>query len=527
LYRKLHGLDFLTADFAIAENFQPMNRSCFQVPTSPSRLHARIPQASPIAALLAVLLAAAPPSTGAEPLNLELPDMGDPTGTLFTAQQEHALGEAFFRNLHNRVEIEEDPEITDYIQSLGQKLVENSDTPSQPFHFFVVIEPAINAFAGPGGYIGVNSGLILTTEAESELASVLAHEIAHVTQRHLYQAFQAAGRLSLPTAAAMLAAVLIGAKTGSGQLSQAAIMAASAASAQYQINFTRDNEAEADRVGMKILAASHFDPRSMPTFFERMQQSTRFAGRDIPEFLLTHPVTVSRISDTRGRAEQYPYRQFPDSFTYQIIKAKLHVRTARNPQESVTYFTSISDLGTQEQQDVARYGLAQALIAQGKIEAGKPLLEELIRHYPEQSQFYNALAGAELESKNYSAVLTVFDAALKRFPNNRALHLNLARTLLRTGQAAEARRRLQEYLFRFPATPEIYALLAQACSQLGNEADSHRFLAEHYYAQGQTRAAILQLKLAQKSPGRNFQTDSAIEERLKELLEEEKEQREH
>jgi len=172
-----------------------------------------------------------------------------------------------------------------------------------------VLENDINAFAGPGGYIGVNSGLILMTEAESELASVIAHEIGHVTQRHLFRAAEAAGRLSIPTMAATLAAILLG--TQSPAMGQAAIMAIQAGSVQFQINFTRENEEEADRVGMQTLANSQFDPRSMPTFFERLQQSTRYYGQNIPEFLRTHPVTASRISDTRGRAETYPYKQYP------------------------------------------------------------------------------------------------------------------------------------------------------------------------------------------------------------------------
>ena len=231
---------------------------------------------------------------------IELPDIGDPTGVIMTAQQETELGEAFYRNLHAQMHIDADPEIKNYIQSLGDKLAANSDNPQQRFTFFVVDENVINAFAGPVGFIGVNSGLILLTEQESELASVIAHEISHVTQRHLFQTFQAATRMAIPNAIAMLGAALIGAKAG-GSGAMAAMMAAQGMSAQYQINFTRDNEVEADRVGMQILSKSEFDPRSMPEFFERMQQSTRFVGNRIPEFLLTHPVTTARISDTRDR----------------------------------------------------------------------------------------------------------------------------------------------------------------------------------------------------------------------------------
>ena len=229
---------------------------------------------TPAAITLAISLALYPSTQQAlEIAKIELPDMGDSSGTLITAEEEKELGEAFFRSLHSQINISQDAEIQEYIQTIGQKLVASSDAPSHPFHFFVVMENDINAFAGPGGYIGVNSGLLTITEAESELASVMAHEIAHITQRHLYRAAEAQGRLSIPSMAAMLAAILLG--TQSPALGQAAILAIQAGGVQFQINFTRENEAEADRVGMQNLAGSQFDPRSMPIFFERLQQSTR------------------------------------------------------------------------------------------------------------------------------------------------------------------------------------------------------------------------------------------------------------
>ena len=286
----------------------------------------------PSAITLALSLALFPaPQQAVEINKIELPDMGDSSGTLITPAEEKEFGEAFFRSLHSQISINQDAEIQQYIQSIGQKLVANSDEPSHPFHFFVVMENDINAFAGPGGYIGVNSGLILMTEAESELASVMGHEIAHVTQRHLFRAAEAQSRLSIPTIAGTLAAILLG--TQAPALGQAAIMAIQAGSVQFQINFTRENEEEADRVGMQILSSSHFDPRSMPTFFERLQQSTRYSGQAIPEFLRTHPVTASRISDTRGRAETYPYKQYPDSLDYQLTKAKIRVLTTTDTAE--------------------------------------------------------------------------------------------------------------------------------------------------------------------------------------------------
>lgn len=464
-------------------------------------------------------------SSGDKRQDIQLPEIGDPSGTIITPLQEKALGEAFFRSLHNQLSINQDPEITDYIQAIGQKLAANSDNPSQPFHFFVVTEPDINAFAGPGGYIGVNSGLILTSEEESELASVLAHEIAHVTQRHLYQTFQAAGRMALPMAAAMLAAVLLGAKAGSGQMSQAAIVAAQAANMQYQINFTRDNEAEADRVGMQTLSRSEFDPRAMPNFFEKMQQSTRFAGHALPEFLLTHPVTVSRISDTRGRAEKFPYRQYPDSFAYQLIRAKLRVQTAPSPKLALTYFQAVANQGTPQQQDVHRYGLALALVANMKVKDGQQILKELAAKYPEQAQFINALAQSAVDSRDYATALRLYEQALQRFPSNRALRLNYTKALLATGNARKAKGPLEDMVHESSVSPEVYNLMGQCYAALGRDAESHRYIAEAYYANGQTRAAILQLRIARGLAGKDFYVNAVIDERLKTFIAEEEEKR--
>ncbi len=461
----------------------------------------------------------------AEMPNIELPEIGDPTAVIMSAQQEQELGAAFFRNLHGQMQINTDPEINDYIQSLGDRLTINSDTPGQTYTFFVVNENVINAFAGPGGYIGVNSGLILLTEEESELASVLSHEISHVTQRHLFQTFQAASRMAIPMAIAMLGAAIIGAQAG-GNGAMAAMMAAQGLNAQYQINFTRDNEVEADRVGMQIMSKSEFNPRSMPEFFERMQQSTRFAGNRVPEFLLTHPVTVSRISDTRDRAEHFPYRQYPDSLTYQLMKAKIRVVTAPSPRNALEYFTTMRDRGTQQQQDVYAYGLALAEARLGMNEKARATLQRLVQRYPGQSHVTNALGEIEMEAKNFHRATQLYEAALQRFPDNQAMTLNYARSLLNLNQAPKTRRLLHDYLKHHRPTPDLYELMAETYSKLGEEGESHRYYAEGYYLLGQTKSALLQLQLAKRQSGTNFYLNSIIDERMAQWQNEEKSQKE-
>jgi predicted Zn-dependent protease len=467
----------------------------------------------PTAITLALSLALfAAPQQAVETNKLNLPDMGDSSGTLITPAEEIEFGEAFFRYLHTQSTINEDAEIQDYIEALGQRLVTNSDAPSHPFHFFVVMENDINAFAGPGGYIGVNSGLILMTEAESELASVVGHEIAHVTQRHLFRAAEAAGRLSIPTAAATLAAILLG--TQSPAMGQAAIMAIQAGNVQFQIDFTRENEEEADRVGMQTLAASHLDPRSMPTFFERLQQSSRYYGQAIPEFLRTHPVTASRISDTRGRAETYPYKQYSDSLAYQLTKAKIRVITTNDTSDVHKYFQAKINQGTTEQKTVARYGLGLITLNEQKYKEAEDIFQALAKQYPEQPQYATALARCAVESKNFVTALERYKKLIDQFPDNAAIKLEYISTLLKTGATDLARKNLVALSPKTQQSPIYWQFMAQVYSNLKQPAESHRYLAEYYYSMGQTKDAILQIRLAQESSGLNFQLSSILNERL-------------
>ena len=452
---------------------------------------------------------------------IELPEMGDSSGTLISPAQEQELGAAFFRSLHGRIKINQDAEIQQYIHSIGRQLVENSDLPSYPFHFFVVLDNQINAFAGPGGYIGINSGLLILTESESELASVMAHEIAHVTQRHLYRAFEAASKLSIPTAAATLAAILIG--TQSPALGQAALIAIQAGSVQFQINFTRDNEKEADRVGMKTLSNSNFNPRSMPIFFERLQQSTRYFGRNIPEFLRTHPVSSARISDTRGRSNKYPYKQYPDTQGYLLTRAKLRVITSSDKNITLKYFKSREHQGTKDQRAIARYGMGLIHIDSQKFSKANKIFQQLAIAYPNQPQYAYAIAKTAVEAQQYKKALSLFKKSSIRFPSNNAIKVEYISTLLKAGKPKKAKMILETLNYPSRNQPFYFELLAQTYADLDQAAESHRYLAEYYYLVGYTKIAILQINLAKKAKGINFYLQAILNERLNFFLAEEKE----
>ncbi len=445
--------------------------------------------------VLVVSLILAPGSPSSLSFADGLPDIGDTTSTFMSADEERRRGEAFMRQIRATLKIIEEPEIVEYVESLGFRLASSSDSPSQEFTFFVVEDPSINAFAAPGGFIGINTGLILATETEGELAAVLAHEIAHVTQRHLARAYEAASKMSIPTGAAVLAAIILGAQNS--QVTEAAIVAAAAGSVQSQINFTRAHEKEADRVGIQTLAQAGFNPRSMPAFFERLQQATRYYDSDLPEFLQTHPVTHARIADSMARAETYPARQDTGRSAYRLVQAKLRVMQSSPPQ-AINYFREKLKDASAEDTSALRYGYVLALLADSQLDESRVQLDILLKDDPERLPYLLALAKHDLARGNTGQAVAIHANAFKLFPYNYPLTIRYAEALLQDQQADQARSLLEEYSRRKKPTLLLYQLLARVEEASGQVVNAHQSLAEYYYLIGETASAIEQLKIALK-----------------------------
>jgi beta-barrel assembly-enhancing protease len=462
--------------------------------------------------LIRITLAAALLGTAALPFShadlAGLPSMGDTAGQLISPEQEKQFGESFMRQIRRSGKLVQDPELNDYIQNLGYQLAAASDAPGYGFTFFLVDDTSINAFAGPGGYIGVHTGLLLAARNESELAGVLAHEIAHVTQRHLLRAYEAAQRMSLPTAAALIAAILIGSQDG--QAGQAALVGIQAASAQYQINFTRANEHEADRVGIQTLARAGIDPRGMPDFFERLHQQTRLYGSRLPEFLSTHPVTTNRIAETAARAEALAGGR-RDSLGFQLARVRLQVGSSTQPRELVADYEARADsLGEAE-----RFGYALALWRVGDPDGARRELSKLRRHNPDRLGYPLNLARLELEQNQPARALALYEELLDLNPGNVTVTRAYAAALISQGQVIRARDLLASLIQRGETRqPELYRLLAEAAGKAGRQRESHEATAEYYYLNGQTHAAIDQLELALQVPGLDFYDNARISARL-------------
>jgi len=469
--------------------------------------------------ILSLALAAHGAPAGAQVPGNDLPDIGNPASTTLSISEEYRIGLAILRELRQAGRIVEDPEVNEYLQSLGLRLASEAHEGGYRFTFFAVKDGAINAFALPGGFIGVHAGLVTATRSEGELAGVLAHEIAHVTQRHIARSLQQAGRSNLAAAAAILAAVLIGATTGMpGDAMMGTISAAQGLAAQQQINFTRANETEADRVGVGVLAAAGFDPQAMPDFFQTMQQRAGSTGRNIPELLRTHPVTTERIAETRDRASRMAAEPRADSASYGLIRKRLHLQSLP-PETRFRELYAGAASADRPASDADVYGRALALARAGDFEPAIGLLTGLRDRRPELTLYHAALGQVQLEAGRITAARATLERALRLFPRSVPVTMRYAETLLRTGDAKRAHTVLLDLFNNVPPTPEQARFTAVAANAAGDVADAYYYLSEYHVMNGDLPLALDQLRMAQAVPGINSVQRERFDARIRELQE--------
>ncbi len=437
----------------------------------------------------------------ADDIDDNLPDIGSPADAVLSKQQEMQIGRSIYKSLRDAGTIVTDPEIQEYIQDVGQKLAAQARNGGFQFRFFVVEDPAINAFALPGGYIGVHSGLIMATKNESELAGVIAHEISHVTQRHISRAIYANQRMSILTMATMLGAILVGATTGNADVIQGGVLGAQSLAAQQQINFTRENEYEADRVGVGVLAAAGFDPYGMPSFFETLARQTGSLAAQAPEFLRTHPVTVNRIAETRERAAEYPPADVQQSTGYFITRARLELLTSQTPEKALEYFLGQRDNPERVSDPGTEYGIALARLELGQHQQALQMFKAMVAANPEVIPYHTGLAAAQLAAGDWRAAEKTYQNAMRLFPRNRPLTIRYAEALMQNDQPEEAHRILLDLYNQVPPTAEQVRQLALAASAAGDTADAHFYMAESHLLNGELVLASDQLRLALSIPG--------------------------
>lgn len=456
------------------------------------RRRAGLPKGLAAGLLLALIaLGATAPIAGP----LDLPDIGSPSDAVMTRGAEQRLGKAFMRKVREALPVSDDPLLTDYLETLGKELIAADRGAGGQFNFFLIDQPVVNAFAGPGGHIGVYSGLILASETEDELAAVMAHELAHVTQRHLMRSLEDQGRLSLPATALMVAAAILGAQV-SADAGFAALTGIQAAAIQHQINFTRDNEKEADRIGIATLANAGRDPYAMAGFFERLSKTSRSQQNNAPEFLRTHPVNSSRIADALGRADEYGARQRPDSLRFQLTRARLREASFKRPEQALVAFRASLKEGRYRDEIAERYGYALALLRAGQLAEAKAETVRLLMRQPSLPELIILDARIDLKQGNAARAISGLKQAVELAPTNWALRTAYAEALMEGGQPRHALEELKSVARQRPGNVMLYELLGQAALKSGDKAATYRYRAERLYAEGDLEPAIRQLEFA-------------------------------
>ena len=432
----------------------------------------------------------------------DLPELGSPANAAVSLEEEYQAGLGWFRQLGQTGTVLEDPEVSDYIQEIGHSLSSRAEEGQHQFYYFVVRDPVINAFAMPGGFIAIDSGLILATRNENELAGVMAHETAHVTQRHLVRQLIDQSHASLVSTAAMLAAILLGATAGRGNpgAMEGGILAAESAGIQHQINYTRASEFEADRIGIGTMAAAGYDPLGMATFFDYMSHAGPEPTRvNAIQFLIDHPIFSDRVAEARGRAEQIGRIHHTDSLGYSLMRERLRSLVG-NPQAARDYYVNITKNGGGLSIE-ERYGKDVADIAMRNPAAAIPDLQALVRDNPKVTQFYGALGQAYMLNNQPKESQAVLDKALDLFPRNVPITIRLSETLMRSGENKRAQLLMDDLFNVVEPTPDQTKLIAKAASAAGDLADSYYYMSFYWVMNGDLKMSAAQLQMALALPG--------------------------
>jgi len=449
---------------------------------------------------IAIMVVGLTLAAGIPAAEINLPDIGSPADAALSKSEEARIGRAIMQQIRASGELVEDPQITEYINEVGHRLAAQANVDgNHEFSFFVIDNAAINAFALPGGFIGVHTGLLEATRNEDELAGVLAHEVAHVTQRHIARRIHSGQRQSILSTAIMLGAILAGAVGGaSGDALQGAVAISQGTAAQQQINFTRTNEYEADRVGISSLAAAGFDPQGMGSFFEVLSRGTITPTElRVPEFLRTHPVSSARIAEARGRARSYAPVHTTDSITYGIARTRIIVADQKTPEAAVSYFEREP---YEFQSDVERYGRAIAYLrADRPVEANK-IFEELANKDPEVIAYHIGLGDSLLAMDLLPESMKAFEIALELFPRNSSLVIHYANALLRVDNPKLAHEILLDLFNNVTPTPEQIRLISRAATAAGEDAEARYYMAEYRFMIGDLIGGIQFLRQALRLP---------------------------
>ena len=441
-------------------------------------------------ATLSLLLGLLMPGSSLAQADRDLPSFGE--SGVVPVGQEYMMGRVWLMSYRRQVPALEDPLIQDYLETLIYRLAETSELKDRRLILITVDNQSINAFAVPGGVVGVHSGLVRQAETESQLASVLTHELGHISQRHFSRGVEASQRSQIPTLAGLLGG-MVAIVAGAGDAGIAAIMGTQAAAQQNQLKFSRGHEKEADRVGIQNLARAGMDPAGAANMFEVMQANSR--GARPPEFMLTHPLTETRIADARNRARQYPKRVYADNPEFQLMRTRIQVGFFRNEEEAEGYYRKkLKRKGRNA--EAHQYGLILVLTQKREYAEALELLAPLRAYRPDNLAYILAEADIYTESGEFDDALELLGRNWMLMPGNHPLTMAVVKTHLRAGRYSEAEKILEPHAKSRSSDPYVWYVLAETQGLTGNQYGLHQSRAQYFYLNGQMLPARSQLGYA-------------------------------
>jgi predicted Zn-dependent protease len=461
-----------------------------------------------VLAALLILPPAAPAASG------DLPSLGDGSSSIVSPAMEKRIGREFLKQINSVVPTISDPILKYYVETHIAGLTQHSQLSEKVLEVVVIDSPTVNAFAAPGGVVGVNLGLLLVAEDVHEYSSVMAHELAHLSQRHFARGIEAQKAQMLPTLASMIAAIAIGMAAG-GDAGLAAVSASQAAAQSNQLRYSRSRETEADRIGMNTLVNAGLDPDGMSRMFERMGRAYRYTSKP-PEFLLTHPLSETRVADARTQAMQYPERNYPDSPDYTLARMRAIVHYSDSPEAAVKRFRK--EVRDNPDSPAAQYGLALALSRAGEHDEAVPLADALFASAPDRLLFVAAYAEFLTAAGEYDQALTLLERQLLLNPDNAPLAMLYAEALIQNEEYDIAESILRRQSELRPNDVDVWYELAEVSGMAGDIVAVHRARAEFFALHGAYQRAIQHLEYARRLVSRdNKQLHAMLDQRIDDL----------
>ena len=452
----------------------------------------------------------------------DLPDLGDASSSLISPQMEREIGEDFLKRVHSALPTVDDPVLKYYVHQQLSNLAQHSELRERVLSTVLIDSSQINAFAAPGGVVGINLGLMLYAEDVHEYSSVIAHELAHLSQRHFARGIEEQRSQTLPALAAMIAAIMIGVM-GGGDAGMAAVSSVQAIAQANQLRYSRGREQEADRIGLNTLVRADLDPQGMARMFERMQRAYRFT-RKPPEFLLTHPLSETRIADAKSHALQYGNVEHPQSSEYQMMRARAVVHYATSPKAAVKQFEK--QVRDNPDSLAARYGLATALSADEQHAEAIALNDQLYTTNPRNILYTASYAEVLTKAGKIDQALDLLVRELELNPDNPPLAMLYADALVADKQFEAAEKVLQRQSFVNKHDVDVWYNLAEISGLAGNIVGVHVARAEFFTLHGAYQRAIQHLEYARRLTSRsNEQLHARLDQRITDLRTKLREQR--